>query len=177
MKEKGKVRGDHSGGGYQFPLSLSLSLGRKRGRTFATANQRLDKNDTLASPRLSHSQSCTGLGGIGVGKGCSVSGEVEMRMALAERSLNANDYSANSLQPGFKFHKNHRPTYDAEIQMTRSKSTGKKLMKMRSSIGLSSGSLTSSLSRSPSSLKIGSRLKEMSANFLGKFQGGGANRP
>jgi hypothetical protein len=174
LKEK-RAR-DTGGGGYSFPLSLSLSLGRRRGRTPDTDGLKSgkEKNSIPMMPTLSSSRSYNGFGGFGVGRGCSMSGEVEMRMALAERS-NANGGSDNSLQPAFKFQENKRPSYHVE-SLIRGKSSRKKLMKMRSSIELSSSSPMAPPPSSPSKPKIGTRLKEFSINFLGKFQGGDANR-
>lgn len=169
---KEKVRGD--GKGYHFPLSLPLSLGRKRGRLSdsASSNSGKEKDFAPAMPILTPSRSYNGLSGFSLGRGCSMSGEMEMKMALAERSLNANGGSGSGLEPAFKFRESPRPSYDGE-DLARRKSTGKRLMRMRSTIGLSSSSLTTSPPSSPSKPKIGSKLKEMSASFLGRFQGDG----
>lgn len=104
-----------------------------------------------------------------------MSGEVEMRMALAERSINANGGSTNGLEPAFKFRESPRPSCDGE-GLERRTSDGKRPLRMRSALGLSSASLTASPPSSPSKPKIGSRLKEMSVSLFGKLQGGDANR-
>lgn len=176
LKNKDKGRGDAGkGSGYHFPLSLSLSLGRKRGRglgAFGLASEK-EKEPIPPLPTLSSSRSYTG---IGPSRGCSMSGEMELRMALAERNINANSNGEKGLKSAFKFRENQRPSYDGEGSKGRGKSGGRRLMKMRSSIGLSSSRLLpSSPPSSPSKPKIGSKLKEMSIHFLGKLQGSDAN--
>lgn len=179
LKNKGKSKGETGGSNdFHFPLSLSLSLGRKRGRGLTALGLGSEKEKDLPPlPVLSTSRSYAAIGGGGFspGRGCSMSGEMEMRMALAERNLNANGDNGNGLQPAFRF---QRPSCDvpAEGRMSRDKgSGGRKLIKMRSTIGFTSNSSMGSPTSSPSKPRIGSRLKEMSVNFLGRFHGGDTN--
>ncbi|KAF9448557.1 hypothetical protein P691DRAFT_800577 [Macrolepiota fuliginosa MF-IS2] len=177
-RRSGNLRNKSSGGsGYHFPLSFSLSLGRKRGRAFTTSGLGSEREvDTVPPlPVTSPTRSYASIGGFGPGRGCSMSGEMEMRMALAERSLNSNVDGRNGLEPAFKF---QRPSYDGEGRMSRGKGAGgKKLLKMRSTMGLTSTSMKSPTSSPSSPLKprIGSRLKEMGVNFLGRFHGSDTN--
>ncbi|KXN87231.1 hypothetical protein AN958_08621 [Leucoagaricus sp. SymC.cos] len=168
LRERRSIEFREKEKGFHFPL---LSLGRKRGRTLASADlqtRETEKDMTPSSRTLNSSRSYSG---FGLGRGCSMSGEVEMRMALAERSLNANGGSDNGLESAFKFRQiQPRPSYDAEGDLVREKIGGRRLHKMRSTIGISSTSLTSPPS-SPSRPKFGTKLKEMGINLLGKFQG------
>jgi len=173
LKDKHKSRGDERGGGYHFSLSLSRSLGRKRGgayAAFAPGSEEREPDPPL--PTLLTGRGYGGVGGFGPGRGCSMSGEMEMRMALAGRNINASSDNENGLSAAFRFRENQRPSCDGDCKMNRGK--GRKLIKMRSTIG--SNSLTASPSSSQSKPRIGSRLKEMSFSFLGRFQGGDANR-
>lgn len=173
LKGKDKSRGDNGGtGGYHFALSFSRSLGRKRGGTLAPESQ--EREPDLPLPTLSMNRGYPSVGGVGPGRGYSMSGEMEMRMALAERNVNAGSENGNGLDAAFKFRENQRPSCDGDGRMNRGK--GRKLIKMRSTIGLTSGPFMASPSSPSSKPRIGSRLKEMSFSFLGRFQGGEANR-
>jgi len=146
--------------------SLWSCLGRKGGRPFEVSETKSEKeiHYTTAMPALFPSRS---FGSFGNMSGCSMSGEIEMRMAMAERNRNIDGAQSES---AFRFHPTPRPNYD-EGHLGRKKGNGRTLMKIRSSIGLSSRTSLTSLPPSPSRHNIGSKLKKMGASFFSKFSG------
>lgn len=139
--------------------SLWSCLGRKDGRLFGVSETKSEEvHYTTAMPALFPIRS---FGSFGNMSGCSMSGEIEMGMALAERNQSAS---------ALRFRPSSRPNYD-ERHLGRTKDNGRTLMKIRSSIGLSSRTSLSSLPPSPSKHSIGSKLKEMGASFFSKFSG------
>lgn len=160
-----------SRGNSHFPWSLPLSLGRKHPRPLGASDSKSEKEVHLAPvmPALFPSRS---FGSFGNMSGGSMSGEIEMRIALAERNLNSN---GDQPSPAFRFRPSPRPSYDEEQQLSREKGNGNTLRRFRSSFGLSSGTSLASSPPSPSKPNIGSKLKEMKASFFGKFSGD-ANR-
>jgi len=141
-------------------------LGRKGGRPFEVSETKSEKevHYTTAMPALFPSRS---FGSFGTMSGCSMSGEIEMRMALAERNRNIDGVQSTS---AFRFRPSPRPNYD-EGHLGRKKGNSHTLMKIRSSIGLSSRTSSTSLPPSPSKHNIGSKLKEIGASFFSRFSG------
>ena len=146
--------------------SLWSCLGQKGGQPFEVSETKSEKevHYTTAMPALFPSRS---FGSFGNMSGCSMSGEIEMRMAMAERNHNIDGVQSAS---AFRFHPTPRPNYH-EGHLGRKKGNGRTLTKIRSSIGLSSRTSLTSLPPSPSRHNIGSKLKEMSASFFSKFSG------
>jgi hypothetical protein len=143
------------------PLSLSPSSRRRHNRS---SGLRSDQRHEFIppSPTLSTSQSLIGLRST---QGGSMSGEMELRMTLAERDINSGSGIGNSSAPSFSFRENHNGR-----ERGRGRSGGRKLIKARSSIELTSNLSPGSFpTPEPSKPRIAMRLREiMGASFLGK---------
>jgi len=91
-------------------------------------------------------------------------------MALAERNQDF-DFDGVQSASAFRFRPTPRPN-DDDRHLGHKKGNGRTLMRIQSSIGLSTRTTSLTfLPPSPSKHKVGSKLKKMGASFFSKFSG------